>query len=152
MELKSDQVRLAKLGDADAIARMSRDLIEHGLTWRWHRHRVLHAIGNPDTNCVVTTKSGKLTGFSITLFGQTEAHLALLAVHPSFQRQGLGDYLVRWQELVAEAAGIRKVSLEVRTTNHAAISFYYSLGYVDNGLIRGYYENSEDALKMVHLL
>jgi len=162
MNLRDVQARLAKSDDADAIARMSRDLVEHGLTWRWHRHRVLHSINNVDTNCLITTQASEsaandtivneLTGFAITLFGEHEAHIALLAVHPKYQRRGIGQYLVRWQELAASAAGIRKVSLEVRATNHSAISFYYSLGYVDDGVLRNYYENQEDALKMVHLL
>lgn len=152
MNLKAIQIQLARREDADAIARMSRDFVEYGLSWRWHKHRVLHAIGNPDTNCAITTDGDQLTGFAIALFAQHQAHIALLAVHPDYQRKGIGQQLVRWQELSATTAGINRLSLEVRRGNHAAIRFYEQLGYVTDGVISGYYENKEDALKMVHLL
>lgn len=152
MKLVNQVVRLAKPYDALAISRMSRDLIECDLTWRWTSTRVRHAIADQNTNCVISTASGNLTGFSVAIFGETTAHLALLAVHPQFRRKGLGDYLVRWQELAAQTAGIQKVSLEVRANNTNAISFYYSLGYVDSGIIPNYYDNVEDAVRMIHLI
>ncbi len=152
MKLKDCQVRLAKIADARAIAEMSRDFIEHGLPWNWRPPKVARSIRHADTNCVVSTLAGELVAFAITDFDQHEAHLNLLAVKPAAQRLGLGKHLVQWQEKVAETAGIRVVSLEVRADNKAAIQFYSHLGYRQIGLLRNYYCNQHDALRMVHHL
>ncbi|MEO6625490.1 MAG: hypothetical protein ABIN37_11760 [Burkholderiaceae bacterium] len=39
--------------DAEAIAAMSRDLIEHGLPWSWRSERVTRAIEAANINVVV---------------------------------------------------------------------------------------------------
>ncbi|MBX2823788.1 MAG: GNAT family N-acetyltransferase [Gammaproteobacteria bacterium] len=152
MKLKDGELRLAKTSDADAIATMSRLTIEQGLRWRWRPARVRQAIADLDTNAIVITQDGLLTGFSIAWFGQNEAHLILLGVHPSCRRRGTGAHLVKWQEKVAETAGIRTLTLEVRESNEIAREFYYQLGFRENRLLKQYYDGSEDALRMVHHL
>ena len=152
MKLKDGQLRLARASDADAIATMSRLTIEQGLRWRWRPARVKQAIVDTDTNAVVITQDGLLTAFSIAWFGQNEAHMILLGVHPSCRRRGTGRHLVAWQEAVAETAGIRVMSLEVRESNQSARAFYKQLGFRDVRLLRQYYDGSENALRMVHHL
>jgi ribosomal-protein-alanine N-acetyltransferase len=43
---------------------------------------------------------------------------------------------------------VNVVRLEVRVSNTVAISLYRSLGYREEGVIRGYYRDGEDALRM----
>jgi len=152
MKLKDGDLRLARTSDADAIATMSRLTIEQGLRWRWRPARVRQAIADLDTNAVVITQDGLLTAFSIAWFGQHEAHMILLGVHPSCRRLGTGSHLIHWQEKVAENAGIRVLTLEVRESNDVAREFYYNLGYRETRQLRQYYDGNEDALRMVHRL
>jgi ribosomal-protein-alanine N-acetyltransferase len=52
---------------------------------------------------------------------------------------------------VAREKNIRRVFLEVRASNAAALALYRSAGFVDIGLRRGYYRNAgggEDAITM----
>ncbi|MGC8759450.1 MAG: GNAT family N-acetyltransferase [Bryobacteraceae bacterium] len=72
-----------------------------------------------------------------------EAELLNLAVHPEARRRGLG------RALLALLAG-RKVWLEVRESNQAAIRFYESQGFRVYGRRRQYYRRPvEDAVLMV---
>ena len=141
--------RLAVPSDAQEIAVMSRYLIEVGLRgWSWPPERVAKSIGARETNVLVAEVGRKFVGFAIMDFGDTSAHLSLLAVKPTHQRCGIGCRLVRWQEEAALAAGITTVSLELRTNNFSARTFYRVLGYKELSYIPGYYRGQEAAVKM----
>jgi ribosomal protein S18 acetylase RimI-like enzyme len=143
---------LASPRDAAAIAALSRRLIEAGLPPAWPADRVLCHIKRTDS--VVLTARGQaqeaapLAGFAIMQFGDTQAHLNLLAVATDHQRRGLGRQLMQWLHESALVAGTWVLGLELRATNVGAQRFYAALGYQPGGVIRGYYQGIEDALRM----
>jgi ribosomal-protein-alanine N-acetyltransferase len=143
------RLRLAKSAEAQKIAELSRDLVEAGLGWTWHPQRVLRSIRARETNVVVATDEDRIAGFAIMDYGETRAHLTLLAVTPTHRRQGIGTKLLAWHEEAALAAGIEAVELELRASNHAARRFYQRLGFVEFALVRGYYQGVEAAVRMV---
>ena len=98
-------IRLAQPGDADEIAAMSRELIEHGLPWTWRPARVLRAIGSPETNVAVVREAGELLAFGVMEYLESDAYLVLLAVAEAHQRRGIGSVLLRWLETSAEVSG-----------------------------------------------
>jgi ribosomal-protein-alanine N-acetyltransferase len=49
-------------------------------------------------------------------------------------------------------SGLESVSLEVRTSNTAAITLYEKFGFVVAGRRAAYYPNGEDALLMIYNL
>jgi ribosomal-protein-alanine N-acetyltransferase len=141
--------RLANPGDAYEIAVMSRYLIEVGLRgWTWPPERVAKSIKARDTNVLVVDVKNTRVGFAIMDFGATTAHLSLLAVKPTHQRCGIGRKLMAWLEEAALTAGITTVSLELRSNNFAARTFYRMLGYKELAYIPGYYRGVETAVKM----
>jgi len=142
------RIELADSGDAAAIAAMSRDLIEYGLHWRWAPGRVAASIGDRATNVAVARIGRRLCGFGIMKYRDLEAHLHLLAVHPSCQGKGVGAELVGWLERSALTAGIGVVYVEARSANSVARAFYRKLGYREFAQANGYYENSEDAVRL----
>ncbi len=71
-----------------------------------------------------------------------EAHITILAVHPAYQRQGLGQALLCALLESAWQRGLEWATLEVRPSNQAALSLYQKLGFQEVGRRRGYYENS----------
>ena len=122
-------VRLATLADADSIAAMSRDYIEHGLAWRWNVERIAHAINEPDINVAVSGNTGSVAGLGIMSHAEEEAHLLLFAVRRSSQRRGVGSAILTWLEAVARCAGAPRIFVEARESNRAARSFYEAHGY-----------------------
>ncbi len=76
-----------------------------------------------------------------------EAHITILAIHPQYHRQGLGQALLYSLLQTASDRGLERATLEVRASNLAAISLYEKFGFKIAGRRRGYYQdNGEDAL------
>jgi [ribosomal protein S18]-alanine N-acetyltransferase len=145
-------LQLARLEDAERIARMSRDLIEEGLDWSWVPARVRARIQARETVVLTARAAGPVVGFAIMEFLEEDAHLALLAVSRRYQRCGIGHRLVRWLEKSADVAGISAIHLELRAGNLAAHAFYRSLGYREVGLLPRYYGAQEAAIRMMRQL
>lgn len=145
-------LRLASEHDARSIATMSRELIETGLGWSWTPGRVLRAIRDPETSTLVACEGPLILGFAIMQFAEDRAHLSLLAVRKSRQRQGIGRRMVDWLENSARVAGIARMHLELRAGNHAARAFYSEIGFAEAAQVPGYYRGVETAVRMVRVL
>lgn len=141
-------LRLARPVDAAPIARLSRDLIEYGLRWRWTPERVAASIHAANVNVLVARSDRNLAGFAIMRYGDDDAHLELLAVAPAYRRSGVGRRLLEWLEKCAVVAGIFKIELEVRAGNEGAQLFYRRMGYIPLAEMPGYYQGVEAALRM----
>ncbi|MEG4630727.1 ribosomal protein S18-alanine N-acetyltransferase [Microcoleus sp. AR_TQ3_B6] len=78
-----------------------------------------------------------------------EAHITILAIHPRFQGQGLGQALL-WALLTkAHSRQLERATLEVRESNLAAVSLYNKFGFKEAGRRKRYYQDTgEDALVM----
>ena len=139
---------LARIADAREIAEMSRDLIEQGLTWSWTPARVQHFITGPESSVVVARRDLNIAAFAIMHFGDEVAHLNLLAVAPEHRRQGIGRQLMSWLTKTAVEAGVFRINLELRTRNEPARLFYEGLGFDELGIVQGYYQGREAALRM----
>ncbi|MCG6135891.1 MAG: ribosomal protein S18-alanine N-acetyltransferase [Nostoc sp. LLA-1] len=76
-----------------------------------------------------------------------EAHITILAIHPQYHRQGLGQALLYSLLKTASDHGLERATLEVRASNVEAISLYQKFGFKTAGRRRRYYQdNGEDAL------
>ncbi len=143
-----DLVTLARITDAREIAEMSRDLIEQGLAWAWTPARVQHFITGQDSAVILMRREQRIAAFALMHFADESAHLNLLAVAPGHRRQGLGRQLVDWLCATAITAGIFRINLELRSTNHEALAFYTRQGFERQGIEQGYYQGREAALRM----
>src|SRR6185369_7325209 len=84
-------ITLAVPSDAMAIAELSRDAIEYGLSWRWTTRRVARSIRDSATNVIVARQRSRFIGFAIMKYEEEEAHLLLLAVPTAQRRLGVGS-------------------------------------------------------------
>lgn len=68
-----------------------------------------------------------------------------IAIHPAYQRQGIGRLLMDAMLERASTLGVSKLSLRVLSSNPGAIAFYESCGFIKQGrlveefLIQGQY-------------
>jgi ribosomal-protein-alanine N-acetyltransferase len=148
MRARNITLRLAHTRDAQIIAELSRDLIEHGLGWSWTRERVARNVANADSSTVVACEGDRLIGFAIMYFGDEDAHLNLLAVRSEYQRAGVGRRMFDWLRESALVAGIAVIRLELRAANRPGRQFYASLGFEETGYVPFYYRGRETALRM----
>lgn len=141
-------IELATVRDAVALASMSRDFVEAGLSWRYRPERMAALIREPNS-AVVLVRDGKLiAAFAAMTFGTGIAHLLLLCVHPQQRRRGLATALLDWLEQSARVAGIQRTVLEVRARNSAARTFYRELGFAEHLYLERYYDGVEAAFRM----
>jgi ribosomal-protein-alanine N-acetyltransferase len=141
-------IRLAAPADAGPIARMSRELIEHGLPWRWLPGRVARMIADPNTNVVVVDAEDGIAGFGIMFYADDDAHLLLFAVRPEFQRCGIGSALLLWLEQAARSAGASRIRVEARRDNEGARNFYSEHGYHERAIRPGMYSGLVAGLRL----
>ncbi|MFB6311463.1 MAG: ribosomal protein S18-alanine N-acetyltransferase [Salinirussus sp.] len=92
---------------------------------------------------------GYVVADTVPNHGRPLGHIKDVAVHPDFQRRGLGRRLVRRALGVLDAEGASSVKLEVRASNEAAISLYRDLGFVHRRTIPRYYSDGEDAFVLL---
>ncbi len=140
------EISFARSSEASSIALLSRDAIEHGLSWSWTPQRVLKSVRDVATNTIVAREPRMLTGFAIMKYRDEEAHLFLMAVHSSRRRRGVGSALLDWLEVTVRTAGIASIRVEARDMNVAARAFYNKHGYRETETLRGYYEGRDDAV------
>jgi len=94
---------------------------------------------------LVAELEGKIVGYvSLVKFGR-RASLISIAVAKDFRRKGIGEKLLKKVLLDLK---VDKVTLEVRVSNLAAINLYKKMGFKEVKIIKGYYSDGEDALKM----
>jgi ribosomal-protein-alanine N-acetyltransferase len=146
--MATSTIALARRQDATLLAAMSRRLIETGLEHQWTESRIERARQHEDYVVLTARFGARLAGFAIMQYGDDAAHLNLLAVEPSYQRQGIGRQLMRWLEDTASTAGTFRIRLEVRASNQTGQAFYKAIGYQQSDWLRGYYQAHEDALRL----
>ena len=81
---------------------------------------------------------------------QDEVHIATLATHAVYRRQGIAKRLLLTALASAHSEGARSAFLEVRESNEQALGLYRSLGFNEVSRRRGYYparNGREDAIE-----
>ncbi|MGB7873168.1 MAG: ribosomal protein S18-alanine N-acetyltransferase [Anaerolineales bacterium] len=104
---------------------------------------------NPVARCWVAELEGRVVGMLVLWMIIDEAHIATLAIHPDFRRQGIAEQLLITALRKAHAEGAQTALLEVRAENQAAQALYAKYGFDVVGRREHYYkDNNEDAVLM----
>lgn len=104
---------------------------------------------------VLEEEPGVVLGYCILAMALDEAHILNLCVHVARRREGLGSELLDHLLDAARSAGCRRVFLEVRPSNLAALALYARRSFEKLGVRRGYYraaEGREDAIVLAKTL
>src|SRR6266487_6506723 len=116
-------------------------------TTPWSLAMFVLELSKPSGICLAATAEGRLAGYLVCSRYAEVWHLMNVAVEPSRRREGIATSLLR--RMLDEAGASARYTLEVRTSNRAAIAMYERFGFRPAGHRRGYYhDNGEDALIM----
>jgi ribosomal-protein-alanine N-acetyltransferase len=99
--------------------------------------------------CRVAELEGAIVSYGIVAMGAGEAHILNLCVVEQYRGRSVGRQMLLLLLERARQAGMTEAFLEVRPSNPLAIALYQSVGFVQVGLRKGYYqapEGREDAL------
>ncbi|WP_164848061.1 ribosomal protein S18-alanine N-acetyltransferase [Lacticaseibacillus hulanensis] len=142
---------LRRMTEADIPAALDLERAVYGDT-PWEKMAFMSELQKKSTALylvLVVPESGQLAAFIGASFRRLESHITNIAVHPQFQRQGIGRTLMELMLDRSKTMGIQVVSLEVRLDNVHAQSLYRSLGFVDGRVRRNYYTRERaDAIDM----
>jgi len=99
--------------------------------------------------CRVAESAGEIVAYGIVAMGAGEAHVLNICVAERVRSRGIGRRMLMLLIERSVQAGMQDVFLEVRPSNPRAIALYQSLGFIEVGRRRGYYQaevGREDAL------
>lgn len=98
---------------------------------------------------LVARSGTRVVGYAGMLLVADEGHITTLAVHPDYQRRGIGTRMLEEAIAVAVKSRIAFLTLEVRVSNEGAQRIYERFGFRGAGLRKDYYtDTGEDALIM----
>lgn len=90
---------------------------------------------------------GKLIGYISIYHFLPEMEIVNLGVLPAFRRKGAASRMLEKVLHIGHKMGMQKVSLEVRETNFPAIRLYRAMGFIQAGIRKKYYpDTNENAL------
>jgi ribosomal-protein-alanine N-acetyltransferase len=142
--LALDRMRPEDLDEVLAIERAS-------FTMPWSRGAFLYEMQqNRVARCWVgRDDDGRVAGYLCLWEVADEVHITNVAVRPNVRRQGIARALLSSVLDNARARAFKIVVLEVRPSNHNALTLYESFGFKVVGRRHGYYyDTGEDALVM----
>jgi ribosomal-protein-alanine N-acetyltransferase len=146
IDLRFRNMRIEDLSEVMCIERQS-------FSSPWSYELFLHEIIDKTSAAIVVEAEGdvktEMLGYLFYWRIGEEIHITNIAVARLHRRQGVGESMIRWMMDNARENGIKKLSLEVRVSNKAALEMYAKLGFTGMGVRKRYYtDNGEDAIIM----
>ena len=139
---------IRKMVEADIPAAVALDQMSFSLPWPERSFR-FEVTDNPASRCWVAEIDGQIVGMIVAWLFVDEAHIATIATHPDFRRQGIAQKLLTHTLRYTYDEGAVTSFLEVRESNLAAQEMYRKFGYEKTGRRKRYYkDNDEDAILM----
>jgi ribosomal-protein-alanine N-acetyltransferase len=115
----------------------------------WSRSMFASELAKSSSVCLGAFDGERLIGYVINSRYVDAWHIMNVAVDPDYRRRGIATRLLEQVFESTRDDQRRGYTLEVRVSNDRAISLYEKLGFVRQGIRRGYYtDNREDALIM----
>lgn len=131
--------------DVDAVAAMESEIF----TAPWKKEDFADIVYKDDRGCVVAQKAGEIIGCVVYHNIVGDVDITNVQVKEGFRGQGIAKGLMEAAMDKARTIGGTSFTLEVRESNSAAKALYRSLGFVQEGIRRGFYEDPrEDAVIM----
>lgn len=110
----------------------------------WTREAYLEALQNENALYVTAKKEGRLIGCSGIWQSFETGDICNVAVAPDCRRQGVAEEMLGYLMEQARKRGMEQFTLEVRSANTPAIRLYEKLGFVTEGVRRGFYDAPKD--------
>ena len=142
----SYMIRKMTLDDLEQVVAI--DQVSFSLPWP-ARSFHFELTDNPASRCWVADLGGRVVGMVVAWLIVDEIHIATIATHPDFRKQGIGKTLLLHTLRSAKEEGAITSFLEVREGNETALEMYRQFGFVESGRREGYYkDNDKNAILM----
>ena len=128
------RIRELRRGEEEAVVAL---WLACALTRPWNdpRKDIERKLAHSPSLFLVGLDDDELVGSVMAGYDGHRGWINYLAVHPSWQGQGLGRALMEAAEERLRALGCPKINLQVREGNEAAAAFYDAIGYEQQELV-----------------
>ncbi|HGJ5865261.1 MAG TPA: ribosomal protein S18-alanine N-acetyltransferase [Arsenophonus nasoniae] len=139
---------ISNLEQIDLTSAFAIEKMSHAFPWS---EKVFYSNQGKQYINLKISAENRLIGFAITQYLLDEATLFNIAIHPDYQGQGCGKYLLSYLINRLATKNIQTLWLEVRQSNYVAIHLYEKLGFHIVTIRKNYYpaaKKREDAVVM----
>ena len=123
-------------------------LDQKSLDGLWTKSQWEKELTDPKRIClgIIELETKKILGICSAWLVIDELHITFIAVHPKYQRKGLGRFLLT--DLIKRSKSMQTthLHLEVKNNNEPAKAFYKSMGFKTVGNRSNFYKDGSDAL------
>ncbi len=116
----------------------------------WSSQSFLETLSYQQHIFLVYEEADTVKGYIGVYVAADEGEITGIAIHPEYRKQKIGTKLFHFALSEAENASIKKIYLEVRTSNQSAIAFYNELGFEIDGIRKGFYSNPKEDGVVMH--
>lgn len=139
------QIRPMTRNDCEQVAAIEAE----SFSLPWSLKAFTDTVEKENFRYFVAEETGEILGYCGFLFVLDEAEIPNVCVKASARKQGVGRKMMNVLVEEAEKLGIATLFLEVRESNTAARTLYTSLGFVEDGIRKNFYEQpTENAVLM----
>lgn len=128
--------------------------IENENPFPWSEAQFMESQGPFYENLVIEAKIGvviKILGFAVMQVVAEQGDILNLAIKSEFRKKGYGSRLLQELLTIGNNRQLRKIFLEVRSSNKPAIQLYQRAGFKEIGIRKDYYrtiKGREDGILM----
>ena len=115
----------------------------------WSREDFLSSLNEANNDYLVAEEEGSIAGYCGYWGIAGEGYIYNVAVKKEYRKKGIGTIMLKNLLEESKSRGIESFTLEVRSSNDAAIHLYESLGFERAGIRKDFYTRpKEDAVIM----
>ncbi len=123
------QIRPYRETDQDAVIALWQVVFSDAPPWNPPKVDIQRKLSMQRDLFLVATIDETVVGSAMSGYDGHRGWVYYVAVHPSYQRQGIGRELMAAVEERLTRLGCPKINLQVRASNQGAAAFYQKLGY-----------------------
>lgn len=115
-------------------------------TRAWTHSDYLEVISSSNMHGLIIKLESKMLAFVIYTVIVDEMEILQIVVHPEHQCQHIGSRVMQFLLEFCREKLLKKIYLEVASSNHRAIAFYNKFGFKDVHIRHNYYFNGDSAI------
>ena len=132
------------LPDLDSI----KNILEIDFDDFWNYNILKSELKKNNAYYIIAKENEEILGFAGIIDTVEQYEITNIVVKKDYRKKGVGTLLLNNIIDYVKSSKKRKIYLEVNTKNKSAIALYKKHGFIECGLRKKYYNNTDDAILM----
>lgn len=132
------------IDDLDSI----KNILETDFDNFWSYNILKEELNNPRSYYIIAKKNEEILGFAGIINTVDQYEITNIVVKKNYRKKGVGTLLLNNLIEFVKKNKPEKIYLEVNCNNKSAIALYKKHGFIECGLRKKYYSNTDDAILM----